>query len=153
MGAGERLSLGKGVEDRWPEREYDGCRNRSTERGWGLFSSKVFPPMRKSRLHPSIRVCNHAAHARYIESGKIERKDQKPRVSKRKPPPDSEPLPTVEEQGILESFSKLPKTERDIIRQLLEKSGPKQAGELGSGFPSARRRSTSAVNFFCPCTG
>src|SRR5271157_3799341 len=73
MGAGERLSLGKGVEDRWPEREYDGCRNRSTERGWGPFSSKVFPPMRKSRLHPSIRVCNHAAHARYIESGKIEK--------------------------------------------------------------------------------
>jgi hypothetical protein len=35
---------------------------------------------------------------------------------------------TVEEQGILESFFKLPQTERGIIRQLLENCGPQQAG-------------------------
>jgi hypothetical protein len=34
----------------------------------------------------------------------------------------------VEEQGILESFFKLPQTERGIIRQLLEKCGPQQVG-------------------------
>jgi hypothetical protein len=43
----------------------------------GLFSSKVFSPMRKSRVHPWIRVCNHAPHATNIESGKIEKERSK----------------------------------------------------------------------------
>ena|SRR5260370_11989480 len=51
--------------------------------------------------------------------------------SSKKASPDS-PLQmsvtSVEEQGILESFFKLPQTERGIIRQLLEKGGPQQAG-------------------------
>ena len=37
---------------------------------------------------------------------------------------------TVEEQGILESFSRLPQTERGIIRQLLEKFGPQQVAVI-----------------------
>ena len=42
---------------------------------------------------------------------------------------------TVEEQGILESFFKLPQTQRGIIRQLLEKSGPHQAGLISLPVP------------------
>jgi hypothetical protein len=51
--------------------------------------------------------------------------------SSKKPSPNSAfqlSASTVEEQGILESFFKLPQTERGIIRQLLEKCGPEQAG-------------------------
>jgi hypothetical protein len=42
---------------------------------------------------------------------------------------------TVEEQGILESFFKLPQTERGIIRQLLEKCGPQQVGVIRLSIP------------------
>ena len=55
------------------------------------------------------------------------------KVSSRKASPDSAfqlSLTTVEEQGILESFFKRPQTERGIIRQLLEKSGPQQVGVI-----------------------
>jgi hypothetical protein len=51
--------------------------------------------------------------------------------SSKKASPDSAfrlSVTTVEEQGILESFFKLPQTERGIIRQLLEKCGPQQVG-------------------------
>ena len=85
-----------------------------------------------------------------LNPGRLKRKDQKPRVSKRKPPPDSEPLPTVEEQGILESFSKLPKTERDIIRQLLEKSGPKQAGVIRFRIPFGTKEINERRKFLLP---
>ena len=110
-----------------------------------------------------------------LHPGRLKRKDQKPRVSKRKPPPDSEPLPTVEEQGILESFvskrkpptgseplptveeqgilesfSKLPKTERDIIRQLLEKSGPNQAGVITFRIPFGTTQIKERRKFLLP---
>jgi|SRR5271167_1725776 len=53
--------------------------------------------------------------------------------SSKKTSPDSAfqlSVTTVEEQGILESFSKLPQTERGIIRQLLEKCDPQQVGVI-----------------------
>ena len=53
------------------------------------------------------------------------------KVATKKVSPDSAfqlSVPPVEEQGILESFFKLPQTERAIIRELLENCGPQQAG-------------------------
>jgi hypothetical protein len=53
--------------------------------------------------------------------------------SSKKTSPDSAfqiSVTTVEEQGILESFFKLPQTERGIIRQLLGKCGPQQVGVI-----------------------
>ena len=98
-----------------------------------------------------------------METGKIEKQREgrsKTRVSKRKPPPSSEPLltvevdggrlPTVEEQGILESFAKLPRTERDIIRQLLEKSGPKQAGVIRFPIPFGTKEINERRKFLLP---
>jgi hypothetical protein len=51
--------------------------------------------------------------------------------SSKKTSPDSAfrlSVTTVEEQGMLGSFFKLPQTERGIIRRLLEKSGLQQVG-------------------------
>jgi hypothetical protein len=80
----------------------------------------------------------------------LKRKDQKPEVSKRKRPPGWEPLPTVEEQGILESFSKLPQTERDVIRQLLETSDPEQAGVLRFRIPFGTKQINERRKFLLP---
>ncbi len=80
----------------------------------------------------------------------MKRKDQTTEVSKRKTPPDWEPLPTVEEQGILESFSKLPRTERDIIRQLLEKFGPQQAAVIRFRIPFGTKEFSERRKFLLP---
>ena len=85
---------------------------------------------------------------------------QKPAVSKRKPPPSWEPLltvevdggrlPTVEEQGIIESFAKLPRTERDLIRQLLEKLGPQRAGVIRFPIPFGATQINERRKFLLP---
>ena len=59
-------------------------------------------------------------------------------------------MPTVEEQGILESFSKLPQTERDIIRQLLETSDPEQAGVLRFRIPFGTKQINERRKFLLP---
>jgi hypothetical protein len=38
---------------------------------------------------------------------------------------------TIEEQGILESFSRLPQAEREIVRQLLDKFGSQRVAAIG----------------------
>jgi hypothetical protein len=75
------------------------------------------------------------------------------KVSSRKAPPDSAfqlSLTTVEEQGILESFFKLPQTERGIIRQLLEKSGPQQVGVIRVPVPFGPKEFKERRNFLLP---
>jgi hypothetical protein len=57
---------------------------------------------------------------------------------------------TVEEQGILESFSKLPQTERGIIRQLLEKFGPQQVGVIRLPVPFGPKKVKGRRNFLLP---
>ena len=77
------------------------------------------------------------------------------KVSSKKASPDSAfqlSMTTVEEQGILESFFKLPQTERKIIRQLLEKCGPQQVGMVRYPFGLAPKSSKSDVTFFCRST-
>jgi hypothetical protein len=74
------------------------------------------------------------------------------KVSSKKTSPDSAfqlSLTTVEEQGILENFFKLPQTERGIIRQLLEKSGPQQVGifRLPVPFWSQRVQRATELSF------
>jgi hypothetical protein len=52
---------------------------------------------------------------------------------------------TVEEQGILESFSKLPNTERTIFRQLLEKFSPRQDAVIRLVVPSDPKKGQRAT--------
>ena len=77
-------------------------------------------------------------------------KDQTPQVSKGKTPAAFEPLLTVEAQGLLQSFSKLPRTERDIIRQLLEKSGPQQVGVIRFRIPFGANQINERRKFLLP---
>jgi hypothetical protein len=74
-------------------------------------------------------------------------------VSRRKAPPDSAfqlSVTTVEEQGILESFFKLPQTEREIIRQLLEKCCPQQVSVIRLPVPFGPREFNERLNFLVP---
>ena len=57
---------------------------------------------------------------------------------------------TVEEQGILESFSKLPNAERAIIRQLLEKFSPRQDAVIRLAVPSDPKKVKERRNFLLP---
>jgi hypothetical protein len=75
------------------------------------------------------------------------------KVSSRKAPPDSAfqlSVTTVEEQGIQESFFKLPQTERGIIRQLLEKCGPQQVSVIRLPVPFGPREFNERRNFLLP---
>jgi len=83
----------------------------------------------------------------------LKTKDQMTKASNKNAPPDSAlqlSVTTVEEQGILESFSKLPEAEREIIRQLLEKSGPKQVGVIRLSIPFGPKRVKERRNFLLP---
>ena len=57
---------------------------------------------------------------------------------------------TVEEQGILESFFKLPQAERRIIRKLLEKSDPQQVGVICLPVPFGPKEYKERRNFLSP---
>ena len=57
---------------------------------------------------------------------------------------------TVEEQGILESFFKLPQTERGIIRRLLEKCGSQQFGVIRLPVPFGPKEFKDRRNFLLP---
>jgi hypothetical protein len=57
---------------------------------------------------------------------------------------------TIEEQGILESFSRLPQTERGIIRQLLEKFGPQQVAVIRVPVPFGPKKVEERRNFLLP---
>jgi hypothetical protein len=73
--------------------------------------------------------------------------------SSKKTSPDSAfrlSVTTVEEQGILESFFKLPQTERGIIRQLLEKCGPQQVGVIRLPVPFGPKEFKERRNFLLP---
>ena len=79
------------------------------------------------------------------------KKSQIPQGSSGKTPPHLElSLPTVEEQGILESFSKLPQTERDIVRRLLENFGPQQTGVLRLRVPFGAKQVNERRKFLLP---
>lgn len=80
----------------------------------------------------------------------MKRKDRTAEVPKTSTSLDWEPLPTVEEQGILESFTKLPQTERDIIRQLLEKFGPKHPGIIRFPIPFSSTQHNERRKFLLP---
>src|SRR3984893_9790424 len=56
----------------------------------------------------------------------------------------------IEEQGILESFFKLPQTERAIIRQLLEKCGPRPVGVIRLPVPFGPKKVKERRNFLLP---
>ena len=73
--------------------------------------------------------------------------------SSKKASPDSPfqlSVTTVEEQGILESFFKLPQTERGIIRQLLEKCGPQQVGVIRLPVRFGPKKFKERRNFLLP---
>ena len=75
------------------------------------------------------------------------------KASSKKTSPDSAfrlSVTTVEEQGILESFFKLPQTERGIIRRLLEKSGPHQVGVVRLPVPFGPKKFKERHNFLLP---
>ena len=66
------------------------------------------------------------------------------------PPVWEDSLPSVEEQGILESYSKLPQAERDIVRQLLENSTPERAGVIRLGVPFSSKQVNERRKFLLP---
>ena len=73
--------------------------------------------------------------------------------SSKKTSPDSAFLlsvTTIEEQGILESFFKLPQTERGIIRQLLEKCRPQQVGVIRLPLSFGPKELKERRNFLLP---
>ncbi|MBV8142148.1 MAG: replication initiation protein [Verrucomicrobia bacterium] len=68
-----------------------------------------------------------------------------------KTPPDPDlSVSTVEEQGILESFFKLPQAEREIIRQLLERSSPEQPGVISLRVPFSAKQVKERRKFLLP---
>ena len=73
--------------------------------------------------------------------------------SSKKTSPDSAfrlSVTTVEEQGMLGSFFKLPQTERGIIRRLLEKCGPQQVGVVRLSVPFGPKKFKERRNFLLP---
>ena len=60
------------------------------------------------------------------------------------------PITTVEERGILESFFKLPQTERAIVRQLLEKVGPQKLGSIRIPIPFGPEEIKQRRKFLVP---
>ena len=60
------------------------------------------------------------------------------------------PVTTVEEQGILESFFKLPQTERAIVRQLLEKVSPQELGSIRIPIPFGPEEIKQRRKFLVP---
>ena len=73
--------------------------------------------------------------------------------SSKKSSPDSAfqlSMTTVEEQGILESFFKLPPTERKIVRQLLGKCGPRHVGVIHLPVPFGAQEFKERHNFLLP---
>jgi hypothetical protein len=57
---------------------------------------------------------------------------------------------TIEEQGILESFSRLPQVEREIVRQLLDKFGPRRDGAIRFPLPFGPKEFKERRNFLLP---
>ena len=57
---------------------------------------------------------------------------------------------TIEEQGILESFSRLPQAEREIIRQLLDKFGSQRVGVIRLPVPFGPKKVKERRNFLLP---
>ena len=75
------------------------------------------------------------------------------KVSSKKTSPDSPfqlSVTTVEEQGILESFFRLPQTERGIIRKLLEKCSPQQVGVIRLPLPFGPKEFKERRKFLLP---
>ena len=60
------------------------------------------------------------------------------------------PLTPVEKQGILESFFRLPQTERGIIRQLLEQCGPQGVGVVRFPVPFGPKKFKERNDFLLP---
>ena len=87
-----------------------------------------------------------------MSAANLERK-RMTKVSSKKASPDSafqRSVTTVEEQGVMESFFKLPQTERGIIRQLLEKCGPQQVGVIRLPIPFSPKELKERRNFLLP---
>jgi plasmid replication initiation protein len=56
----------------------------------------------------------------------------------------------MEEQGILESFARLPQAEREIIRQLLDEFGSQRAAAIRFPVPFGRRSINERARFLSP---
>jgi hypothetical protein len=81
----------------------------------------------------------------------LKTKDQISKGSNRQNPPESQlSLPTVEEQGILESYSKLPPAERDIIRRLLENFSQNQVAVIRLPVPFGAKQVKERREFLLP---
>ena len=57
---------------------------------------------------------------------------------------------TIEEQGILESFSRLPQAERDIVRQLLDKFGSQRVAAIRFPVPFGPKTINERRRFLSP---
>jgi len=57
---------------------------------------------------------------------------------------------TIEKQGILESFSRLPQAEREIVRQLLDKFGSQRVAAIRFPVPFGPKKVKERRNFLLP---
>ena len=57
---------------------------------------------------------------------------------------------TIEEQGILESFSRLPQAEREIVRQLLDKFGSQRVAAIRFPVPFGPKSINERLRFLSP---
>jgi Initiator Replication protein len=118
-----------------------------------LFIMKCFSSMRKARLRSGIvsqipfsDMSKTSSKGSPRKTGRLKPKPRIPRPSSVEnmiPPPSSVAENREEENeghGILESFSKLPRTERDLIRQLLEKFDEDGVGVLTFPIPYGHSR-------------
>src|SRR5580704_8181843 len=75
------------------------------------------------------------------------------KVSSKETSPDSASqlsVTTIEEQGILESFSRLPQAEREIVRQLLDKFGSQRVAAIRFPVPFGPKSINERRRFLSP---
>jgi hypothetical protein len=84
---------------------------------------------------------------------RLKTKNQISRNLSGKTQPDSAFRPsvtTIEEQGILESFARLPQAEREIVRQLLDEFGSQRAAVIRSPVPFGPKSISERARFLSP---
>jgi hypothetical protein len=59
-------------------------------------------------------------------------------------------ITNIEEQGILESFARLPQTEREIVRQLLDVFGPQRVAAIRFPVPFGPESINERLRFLSP---
>ena len=104
-----------------------------------------------SPLKPIVEIRFPSWNCGRIKEKRLKTKIQITRTLGTKTQPDSAFQPSVtniEEQGILESFARLPQAEREIIRQLLDEFGTQRVAAIRFPVLFGPKRSMKGLDFF-----